>query len=81
MIKVLRVRRTLFICGELVPICGELKIYMWGAMKKLFLLLLLSGCFKDGGHLLQTAEYYQCPDKLMQDVRAYLEEAKKCQAQ
>jgi hypothetical protein len=50
-------------------------------MKKLLFLLLLSGCFKDGGHLLQTAEYYQCPDNLMQDVRSYLEEAKKCQAQ
>jgi len=47
----------------------------------LFVHLLMAGCFKDGGHLLQTAEYYQCPDKLMQDVRSYLEEAKKCQAQ
>jgi hypothetical protein len=50
-------------------------------MKKLLFLLLLSSCFKDGGHLLQTAEYYQCPDNLIQDVRSYLEEARKCQAQ
>ena len=50
-------------------------------MKKLLLLLMLSGCFRDGGHLLQTAEYYQCPEQLIKDVRAYMEEAKKCQAQ
>ncbi len=50
-------------------------------MRKLLFILLCSGCFKDGGHLLQTAEYYQCPDKLIQEVREYLEEAKKCQSQ
>lgn len=47
----------------------------------ILLLLILSGCFRDGGHLLQTAEYYQCPEQLIKDVRAYMEEAKKCQNQ